>query len=313
MKSPRSVQDNPQSQSDRPSGATSASVLDLWENGMDMRDSCAAAVGRLIVAQPERASTFADPAILESALRSALAEELADTNPEPSSTWLPAIAEFLDLQGRVQEAVDIYREALNRVKVACGCEGSETRAVAAGIDRLLRRLGREEEARAIARELRLEPLMGRRDHDSLLALRDAAFSALAAGSLPEAETIYRYLLTQNFEPSGTHCHLARVLLAGGQDADATAAISAAWECRNSSVESYIVARILFLQALLATLAGQDAQSPLTTLKDLLLHDPAARHSWLIAPVLSRVQTRLTPRSHEFFVSLAQEMSGGSVE
>jgi hypothetical protein len=63
--------------------------------------------------------------------------------------------------------------------------------------------------------------------------------------------------------------------------------------------------------LLATLAGQDAQSHLIMLQEILQRHPEARRQWLIEPVLDRVQPRLSPSSREFFGQLARTISGGN--
>lgn len=186
----------------------SGCVLDLWDQGVGGHESCAAAVARLIVAQPERVSAFAGPTIVESSLRGALIEELASAKPSNAAFWLSAIAQFLDWKGRSGEAADVYRETLDRLKKTHGPDHAETLAVFNELDRLLRRMGREKEACRIGHELRVAPLLARNDEGSLLALRDLAFNALASGCLAEAEAIYRHLLVRNFEPAGTHCHLA---------------------------------------------------------------------------------------------------------
>ncbi|MGD0388434.1 MAG: tetratricopeptide repeat protein [Tepidisphaeraceae bacterium] len=298
----------PEPDADLPSGC----VLDLWEQGIDRHESCAAALARLIVAQPERVGTFADPAIVESCLRAELKQVLASAKPSNAAFWLSAIAQFLDWKGRPNEAAELYLESIDVLKTTRGFEHAETHAVANAMGRLLHLLGREREACLIGHELRVAPLLARTDDVSLTALRDAAYDALAAGCFAEAEAIYRHLLARNFEPAGTHCHLARVLLALGREADAAAEVNHAWECR-PGVEPYIIARILFLQALLATLAGQDAQTPLTMLQEILRQNPGATHSWLMTPVLDQVQPRLTPQSHAFFARLAREMTGSPAE
>ncbi|MGD0767580.1 MAG: tetratricopeptide repeat protein [Tepidisphaeraceae bacterium] len=290
----------------------SACVLDLWDQGMDRHDSCAAALARLIVAQPERVVAFADPAVAESCLRAELKQDLATAKPSNVPFWLSAIAQFLDWQGRAGEAVELYRQTLDVLKTARGPDHAETCVVANELGRLLRRLGREREACLIGHELRVGPLLTRTDQGSLSALRDAAYEAFSAGCFAEAQAICRHLLVRNFDPVSTHCHLARALLAQGRDADAAAEVNVAWQCRPGA-ESYVIARVLFLQALLATLAAQDAQTPLTMLKELLQQNPRATHSWLMKPVLDLLQPRLTPQSHEFFTRLAGEMSGSSTE
>jgi hypothetical protein len=154
--------------------------------------------------------------------------------------------------------------------------------------------------------------MASKEPGALLALRGVAYDAFEEGFFSEAEVIYRHLLAHDFELAGTHCHLARALLALGRDADATAQVNSAWECR-SVCDQYILVRILFLKSLLVTLAGQDDQSPLKMLKEALLRNPRARQSWLIAPVLDRLQPRLTPRSYAFFTQMAQAVSGCPIE
>jgi len=312
MRSTKSIRRIRKSEPEQPADAPSGSVLELWEQGVGRHEYCAAALARLMMAEPDRVSTFADPAVVESALRAALQQELDGAKTSSAAFWLSAIAQFLDLKGRINEAADVYREALDPLKKSRGADHDETHAIAYELDRFLRRLGREKEASSIGFELRVEPLLGRNDEASLLALRGAAYDAFAIGGYAEAEGIYRHLLARNFEPAGTHCHLARVLLASGREAEATAEVNSAWEKRSED-DPYIIARILFLKALLDTLAGQDAQSSLNALKELLMNNPGARHTWLIAPVLDRVQERLTPQSQAFFSQMARALSFDSTD
>jgi hypothetical protein len=312
MTSPTSVLCIPKGAPEAPAFLPTGCVLDLWEQGVDRRDLCATALARLVVAQPERVTTFADPAIVESSLRAALKQELASRKSLNAAFWFSAIVQFLEFNGCTDKTAAVYREVLDYLKSARGAEHAETHALAEELDRFLRRMGREKEAFLIRHELGIGPLMAGKDAGSLLALRGAAYDAFEAGCFAEAEAIYRHLLARDFEPGGTHCHLARALLALGRDADATAEVNSAWECR-SDTDQYVIVRILFLKALLATLAGEDDQSPLEMLKETLLRNPGARQAWLIAPVLNRLQPRLTPQSHAFFTRMAQAVSGCPIE
>lgn len=289
--------------------APSACVLDLWELGVDRYETCAAALARLIFAQPERVGTFGDPAVVEECFRAALKEELGGARGSDAGFWFSAIAQFQQLTGRTGAAEAAYRDALRYLKTTRGPDGRETRALLEEMERFLRGLGREKEAISVAHELRVASLLARRDGESLLSLRQSAFGAFSAGCFAEAEAIYRHLLARNFEPAGTHCHLARVLLALGRDADAASEVESATEGLPVD-EAYIAPRVHFLRALLATLAGEDAGTPVRVLRETLLHNPGARNAWLIAPVLERVRPRLTPESYKFFTRLAKVMSGG---
>lgn len=310
----RSVKSKQNTRATSPKIASSPTpcVLDLWEQGVDRYESFAAGLARLVVRQPRRVGTLIDPKTVERSFRLALKRELVSAKKSKAIFWLSAIAQFLDWQGRTSEAADLYRQSFEFLKSARSSDHDQTLAVARELDRVLRRLGREKEAWLVGHELRVAPLMDRDDEASLSALRDAAFNAFEAGYFTEAEAIYRHLLARNFDRMGTHCHLARALLALGREAEAMAEVSNAWECPAEG-EPYIVARTLYLKALLTTLASEDADRPLTMLKEVMQQNPEARHSWLMAPVLDRLQPRLTTQSYAFFARLALQLSGNSTE
>jgi tetratricopeptide (TPR) repeat protein len=239
-------------------------------------------------------------------------KDLARTRASKSAFWVSAVAQFLEFKGRSSEAAAVYRQALDSLKAAHGPDHPKTKIVAEELARFLHRLGKKDEASLVRHELQVEHLLTRSDPGSLLALREVAYGAFSSGCFVQAEVCYRHLLAHNFEPPGTHCHLARVLIALGRDADAAAEVGRAWECRPED-EPYIILRILFFKALLATLAARDAQAPLTMLKQLLRDHPTATHPWRIAPVLERIRPRLTPPSHAFFTQLSQAITGNSAE
>jgi hypothetical protein len=312
MKSATLVLEKSKITAPQPQSFPSNCVLDLWEQGIERYAHCAAAVARLIVAEPALVSGFADPAAVESALRAALSQNLTGGKISSPAFWFSATAQFMVLTARPSDAVAIYRQGLDHLKTACGHNHAETHILADEMERLLRRLGREEEACAIGHELRVKPLMAQDDEGSLLALRGNAYDAFAAGRYAEAEAIYRHLLARNFEPAGTHCHLARVLLALGRDTDATEEVIRAWDAYSGD-ETYIVVRILYLKALLAALGGENVSGPLTAIEQNLLNQPETRRTWLIEPILERVQSRLTPKTYAQFARLSRIISGGAMD
>jgi hypothetical protein len=295
-----------------PASSPSSCVLDLWEQGIERYAICADALARLIIAQPKRINTFADPAVVERALRETLKKNLASFGSSKPAFWISAIVQFLEFAGRGGEAVGFYHQAIANMKSGYGPAHPETHAVAQEMCQFLRRCGREKEAFAVHYELQAGRLLASGQDGALSQLRELAYEAFVNGCLTEAETTYRQLLLRHFELPGTCCHLARVLILLGRDIEARALVNTAWESR-AQTEPYTVGRILFLKALLATLVGEDADEPLVMLKAILQQNPGAKNPWRMAPVLDHVQPRLTPKSLAFFSQLVRAMSGDAAE
>ncbi len=166
---------------------------------------------------------------------------------------------------------------------------------------MLQKAGRGNDTDAVRRRLRAHILLASRDDDKLLQAREIAFTAYMNGQYDDAERIYRILISRNFEPAGTHCHLARVLLTTGRDAEAIEAVERAAQ-NHADAPPFVNVRIHYLRALLATLAGQDATGPLSALQNVLQGE-GSHNSWLLHPLLEAIRPRLSAESHAFFLRL----------
>jgi len=123
-------------------------------------------------------------------------------------------------------------------------------------------------------------------------LRQTALNHLQEGNYERAIELYRTLLSVNFECAGTHMHIARVYLLSDHWEDARKELDLAWEARASAAK-YVVARILFLKALVALVSGNDATSFLSQIKGCL-KDRNAHLGWTIKPVLDHLVPYMAP-------------------
>jgi tetratricopeptide (TPR) repeat protein len=279
-------------------------ILDLWELGIEQHEETVEALVQLVVARPELISTITDAASAEVHLRAAFQPQLAGRNPTQVCQSTLALAGLLELTGRASEAEAVFIKALHFLKTVRGLDAAETLRAARALDELLVKQGK---AATTAQSLRAAALLARSDADSLHTSRDTAFEAFQSGRYAEAEAVYRHMLRHNFELANTHCHMTRLLLAVGREPEAIEHARLAWENRDSTSQ-YIVARILYLKALLAVLGGTDASPILTHLKQTM-HNPDATLEWLVDPVLERLRPRLTEITFAFFKELSDALRG----
>jgi len=169
---------------------------------------------------------------------------------------------------------------------------------------LYKRAGAAKEAFLVDFRLRVKPLLDQNTPENFTNLRSAAFDAYEAGCFADAAAIYRAIMIHPLERAGTHSHLARVLLAMGQEQEAASEVTLGLQQLGGGDEPYVPGRLYYLAALLATLAGQDATEPLRQL-ELCAQRSSGRNAWLLSHVLNYVRPRLTADSYELFQRLGQ--------
>ncbi len=140
-------------------------------------------------------------------------------------------------------------------------------------------------------------------------LRDEALEHFLAGRCDEAESALAALLADGFDIPSTHCHLARVQLMTGRVDEARRHVAQAWEAR-ASAPPYVVARVAWLQTLLAVMDDGDAQPWLGTMKGLSF-DRAQMQGWAMEPLLQRLQRRLPFGDFEMLSALYSVVSGAA--
>ena len=128
-------------------------------------------------------------------------------------------------------------------------------------------------------------------------LRAQALELFQAGRHDEAEAIYLCLLEKQFEYSSTLCHLARIYLRTGRIAEAREAVDRAWLFRDEA-PVYVLARIHYLNGLLAMLEGEDWVPDLLKLKDRIT-DYAVHMQWIMQPVLDHLKLHLGEEKYAF--------------
>jgi tetratricopeptide (TPR) repeat protein len=294
-------------------------VLDLWATSVGRNEMAANALGRLLLAQPALVNDLHDLPTAAKHLGRMLKERLAGSPGAGSSgagsrgagssaaSWLVAAALVLEADGRRSEALALCSDALPALLKA----GAVDPFCIAMLEPFLRRPGVQDgQAFKLFLQLRSASLIAQQHAGSDTELRGLGLDAFVAGRLDEAERIYRHLIARDFEPGGTRCHLARVLIAAGREREAAALARQAWDYRDRE-PLYIRARMLYLQALLAALAGENPQAPLSALKEFTAR-PAVRMDWTMVPVLERVAPRLSAELRELFSALLATLSSGGL-
>ena len=292
---------------DYPQPSTPPCVLDALDQCAPDDKLCLLAFAMLLLSEPQLVGQIHSLAAAEQCLRRRLDHDRDDDACEPSETLilLLALAQLLNKSGRTQEGNICYYQAIDTI-MSCSADPKEISKLAQEFDEMLRRVGQEDAARTIRHRLQVQRFMAQTGENRFCLLRNLAFDAFVAADYAEAEHIYRYLLLHHFEIAGTHCHLARILLLTGRADEASQVVENAWQNRSDSTP-YVIVRIHFFRALLATLAGHDATEHLSALTESL-NIPGSHSTWLMTPVLHALQPRLTPESYAFFTHLADTLS-----
>ena len=121
--------------------------------------------------------------------------------------------------------------------------------------------------------------------------RGAALDSFVRGDYVEALRTLEALVAEEFQVPGTRCHMARVHLMLGHDAEARLQVAAAWEHR-AVAPRYVVGRILWFLTLFALMDGTDISPWIGRLKTLG-PDADAQMDWTMDPVLDALRDRLT--------------------
>ncbi|MGA3372081.1 MAG: proteasome accessory factor PafA2 family protein [Terracidiphilus sp.] len=144
--------------------------------------------------------------------------------------------------------------------------------------------------------------------------RQDAADRILTGDFAGAETIIRGLLAEQFMMPSSLCHLARVLLMTGREAEAREQIAAAWAI-HEDVSTYVVARMIFFQLVFAMLDGAELTGPeiaaVVARIRAALSEPAAHLDWTILPMLDHLRPRLGEANYTLLKVLAEALSDAS--
>jgi tetratricopeptide (TPR) repeat protein len=282
-------------------------LLDVWEQRIRDDPICARVLANLLISQPDLVHRIDSLQALRQCIGELLAAETPDADGPTIDMllWPLALAQLHFISGRPIEAESYQQRAMDSIRSSrlgpdALCE------LADQLEHFLGGAGHEGLAGGVRRRLQIEILLAEDDENSLVTLREAAFESFLAADYADAERIYRHLLAHNFEPSGTYVHLARIMALTGREEEAAGAVEMAWQSRDEATP-YIIARIHFLRALLATLAGADASAHLAAVTRMM-DKPACHYSWTILPLLDLLRPRLGRESHALFTRVANALS-----
>lgn len=241
-----------------------------------------------------------------------IAMEPSVGNVQPAETVRDAImlTGLLDLavrEGNEANAVAIrQRLAMTLDSCAVAAKDDASWEVVIG---LLEQAGFRDDARSLRQGLLDKRMLSRApsgDADAF-SYRARALDLFSHGQYQLAESIYRRLLQANWERPSNFVHLARVQLALGAPVEQVEeSLENAWALR-SEAPAYVICRIHFARALVATLRHQETEPHLRALSSAL-RGRGSRLDWLIEPVLQLLRDRLAQRSFEFFMELARTIN-----
>jgi tetratricopeptide (TPR) repeat protein len=249
---------------DERSGATPASVIDLWDTGIDRSPECARAFVVVLTHRPDLLDQIEDLEAAESCFREAL--NSSSTNPifSRAACW-GLLGRILERRNLPQEAEFCYRDALAAFGKEDFAAAISASTIANRLILLLEKSGRQSEAHLIRARIRTSTLLDTAG-DNFDALRREALALFTAGHYEGAEAIYRHMLENGFELGSTHCHLARVLLMMDRETEAREQVEKASAIRATG-PIYVVVRVQILKVLFQMLAGEEWKTQLPDLKE----------------------------------------------
>lgn len=143
---------------------------------------------------------------------------------------------------------------------------------------------------------------------------EVALDLVQRGLLDRAERLLSDLLSAGHEPAETLCALARVSLLRPNLPEAHRRVLNAWSVR-ATTPRYVIARTVWIRALLAMLMGADPLPWLGRLKSYLSSYPTYV-GWVMTPVLDRFADQLLEAQQEvlrgLLAALARSGGGDSV-
>lgn len=279
---------------------TPASVLELWERGLDRSESCAHAVAAVLVQCPDAIIKLRDLDAAEQSLRQAIESKSTKRSASLVACW-GGLGRILELKNQKDAAERCYRQALELQKNAPDAKPEAVGVIALRLIQLLEESDRQAEAKLLRNRLRADSLSNKEDDTSLSQLRATALDMFLGGQYAEAEAVYRHLVEKRFELGSTHCHLARVFLMTDRDADAGREVEKAWAVQTAPPD-YLLVRIQFLRTLLQMLAVGHWKVCLVEFK-YALAKPGAHADWTMQPVLDHLKPRLGPEQFELLTAM----------
>ena len=291
----------------RPHG-TPASAIRLWTEGYHRAEGCVRALVKIFTRNHGLAQPFYDDQDLELAIARLLQAEESSNQQSPGMEMachfcLMALALAGEQKAKavlqVERTLKLLKNPKNR------CEPESQRITLAMVE-LLDQSGLTSEAACIQKWQRRQVLIQGEAKVASLKLRELALELVLEGEYETAERIYYRLIALKFETTSNYCHLARIHLLTGRDAEVAVDVETAWLNREG-VEPYILSRILFFQILLAMLAKRRFQSKLNDLKNLVL-EQAPHYHWHFSAMLDKLKPRLSAPAFNFMMQLGQALS-----
>jgi tetratricopeptide (TPR) repeat protein len=214
------------------------------------------------------------------------------------------LAMLLYRKGDYAGAQPLFERALEVRERVLGPEHPDTLASLGNLANLLERTGCANEASQL--RLRRVELLAAKPDIPQLTLRELALDCLKLGEYVKANELLNRLLQTGFEVLSTRLHLARICLLTNNIADAKQHVAEALAYRTKATP-YVIARILWMQVLIALLDNADATYILGQLKSVLQSD-GVHMEWTMQPVLDHLQSRLSAADHALLTALVAALS-----
>lgn len=239
-------------------------------------------------------------AVLENLI--AVHARISSSSGEMKLMSIRDLGSLYEIKGEPERAMALYAESLER-NILTGIEYETARKFITHWVDILDKLQRSQESNAVWERGLQQMVKNANGHP--LDQRNIARDYFVLGKYKEAEELLRHLVSLQFEMGSTHCHLARIMLLTGREAEARTEVKLAKEAEKD-MGSYIAMRILFFELLFALLDQQTPGEKLQLLHQGLKSDTAFS-DWTIQPVIDHLAPRLTSTQVQMMRDVAQAL------
>lgn len=297
--------------------ATPASLIEQWKTGYDRTDELASTIIEMFRKSSRSLRGERGLLDLEPLLSKRIEAEVyaARGIGEECAFLRNVLANVAYNDGSFEVALQEFQEMYTAAKERFGKQSSRTLLAGQRVVRLLRELGRSDEAAKLDEQLNEECEDTKRREFELKQSgwnrRFAALELYNKDRFEEAEALYLELVDEGFDLGSTHVHLVRLYLKSNRTAKAKEHLDRAFKNRSQSGR-YVLNRILFLYVFFGLLDREDVSRIVKVIYSFSLHSWEAV-DWTIGSMVERFREQLLESDYEFLMILARYVSRGGSE
>lgn len=284
--------------------STPTNAIELWRSKLDRSDGAARAVAAIFARNPESLDKEDDFAAIQLCLQQSL--QSFSPRERRYSLNLVALGAIVAKQGDIEKAIEHVSKA-HKLQLKHSKNRQDIAETTEKLSILYEYNNQPGKAKALRDALILEDLM--RDPENALTVREKALELFHNQQYQDAERLYKYLLTLNFQLASTYCHLARIYLMTGRKKLAMQQVELAWNSQ-SNVKSYMVPRLLFFQLIDRMLFKQNYTDILQKMAKAL-NKPGVFMQWDMDEVIKHIAPELSTDEKVLLLTLVEALGSNT--